>query len=106
MKKLPNSHFMVVAEEILLNLAKVQQENKAASQSHYGFKARRGVFLTPQELAAALSVSTKTLERWRKYGGGPPYVKIATKHIRYPIAGLEEWVRAAIIAHSINGESE
>ncbi len=99
MTKLPSSKIAGMAEEILSNLNSIQQKSAAAHKSIYGFKAKptNGPFLTPRELAEVFSVSTKTLERWRKSGCGPAYVRICTKNIRYPIVGLEEWVRENLV---------
>lgn len=49
------------------------------------------VFFLPDEIGAYLRVSTKVLERWRRYGGGPPWRKFGGA-IRYPAAGLAAWL--------------
>jgi excisionase family DNA binding protein len=71
------------------------QQQKQASQSHYGFQAKAGwniPFLRPKQLAEQLGVSVKTLERMRKDGSGPPFTQLSGKQIRYPIRELEAWV--------------
>lgn len=52
--------------------------------------------LAPAALAAELGVTTKTLERWRMTGDGPPFLRISRKVIRYSKADVE-----AFLAHRI-----
>ena len=87
--------FAGMSDEELANFSKLQKQNMAASQSTYGFKAlpKNGPFLTPRALAAVLCVSIKTLERMRKNGNGPPFIQFATKQIRYPVVGVDAWIR-------------
>lgn len=73
------------------NIEKSEKDKK----SFYGFNpSKRGIipFLSPRELAQHLGISLKTLERMRKDGSGPPFIKIRNKQIRYPIASLDIWV--------------
>ncbi len=46
-----------------------------------------GEFLSVPEVAARLQVSRSTLARWRRVGGGPPFVPFC-RTVRYPAAGL------------------
>lgn len=105
MKKLPSPFAMGMVEKILPNLSEIEQANAAVKLDYYNFHkiAKMRLFLTPRELAVAFQVSTKTLERCRKSGSGPPFIKIGTKHIRYPLAGLSEWVKHAVIEASAQG---
>lgn len=84
------------ADEILAFLKKDEAAKKQTAVSYYGFVAKHGKnipFLTPAQLSKALSVSLKTLERWRKSDTGPAYTRLATGRIRYPIVELDKWVR-------------
>lgn len=47
--------------------------------------------LTEQEVATALRISTKTLQRWRASGVGPVYLKVAGR-VRYPQAELVSYL--------------
>jgi hypothetical protein len=49
-------------------------------------------YLTPAELADELGVCTKTLDRWRVTGSGPPITKIGRKPF-YSRAGVLAWLR-------------
>lgn len=43
----------------------------------------RGKVLKPSEAAAFLGVSVRTLEGWRARGGGPLFLRVGPKLIRY-----------------------
>ncbi len=49
--------------------------------------------LVDEETAARyLSVSPRTLRNWRTRGGGPEFVKVSKRCIRYRIRDLDEWI--------------
>lgn len=48
--------------------------------------------LTPALAAERLSVSPKVLERWRGAGGGPTFVKLSRKTIRYRPSDLTVFI--------------
>lgn len=48
------------------------------------------IFLTPEELAERWLMSIHTLDGWRSRGIGPRFVRFG-KHVRYPLARVEEW---------------
>jgi hypothetical protein len=53
------------------------------------------VTLSPREAAAALGISTGTLETLRRAGQGPPSLVLPGGRRRlYPVAGLVEWAAA------------
>jgi len=74
---------------------------KAGTFSEYGFSFGTdkwgGVrpFLTTDELAKALQVSVRTLERCREDCIGPRSIKVGHQ-FRYPIAELDAWVRKSL----------
>lgn len=98
MESLTDIHAASTAElkhVLALDMAK----KKKAAESYYGFIAQHGKcipFLTPKQLAKALAVSLKTLERQRRAKTGPPFIKME-KHVRYPIVELDRWVRENLI---------
>lgn len=49
--------------------------------------------LTTAEVAAILGVAPRTVERWRNLGGGPPYVRIGKRTIRYEAAAVDAFVK-------------
>ena len=49
--------------------------------------------LVPEGQAAKyLAVSARTLRNWRTRGGGPKFVKMSGRCIRYRIADLRDWI--------------
>lgn len=94
MKKVTGPYAGMMAE-LLANYSKYIEQLKTDSKSKYGFFEKEGFnipHMSPKRLAVQLDTSIKTLERLRKNGGGPPFIKFATKQIRYPIASLDSWI--------------
>ena len=50
-------------------------------------------FLSTKDLMKRLGVSRKYIDRMRKYGDGPPFIKISEKMIRYPVCGYDAWIQ-------------
>jgi Helix-turn-helix domain len=50
--------------------------------------------LTTDETAAILRLSPKTLEAWRMRGGGPRFVRLRNRMIRYHTDDIETFVVA------------
>jgi len=50
-------------------------------------------FLTPDELAAQLKVSVRTLQGWRYKGGGPAFHRVSYHDIRYSAADVNRWLK-------------
>jgi len=48
--------------------------------------------LTESEAAHLLNVSRRCLQGWRSRGGGPPFVRISARCIRYSRADLDRWI--------------
>jgi predicted DNA-binding transcriptional regulator AlpA len=66
-------------------------------ESGYDWKKAHGKnrpFLTPKELGDFLSISIKTLQRWRTEGLGPKFIKVGTKRIRYSFKDLDDWAQS------------
>ncbi len=49
--------------------------------------------VTEKQAGKLLSVSPRTLRNWRTRGGGPRFVKISGRCIRYRIADIYEWTK-------------
>lgn len=60
--------------------------------------------LTTREAATYLNVSWRTLETWRRTGGGPKYVRIGARQVRYRRRDLEVWLESQTFDHT-NQES-
>lgn len=48
--------------------------------------------LTQKQTAEFLQVQERTLEDWRRTGGGPPFVRISHRCVRYRLKDLDAWL--------------
>ncbi|MGH8867918.1 MAG: helix-turn-helix transcriptional regulator [Actinomycetes bacterium] len=47
----------------------------------------------PERVAAkAVGVSEDTFKRLRRRGIGPPFIRVGSRSIRYPVAELQRWI--------------
>lgn len=53
--------------------------------------------MTTKQAAAYLNVKPGTLEQWRWYGNGPPFVKMG-RTVRYRLADLNEYIDSQIFS--------
>ncbi len=51
-------------------------------------------YLTTAQASRQLSISPRTLERWRVDGGGPPFRKLG-QLVRYAVEDLDAWTSDA-----------
>ncbi len=53
------------------------------------------------EAAAArfLNISTRTLQRWRVDGGGPPFIRAGVRRVLYDASEIERWAAARSFPH-------
>lgn len=64
--------------------------------------------LNTAQVAKALGVSTKTLERWRNDENGPPFVRLPSPtkshaSIRYKRETLDDWIQAHTVRSNVMG---
>ena len=50
--------------------------------------------------AEFLGHSIRTLQNWRIRGGGPRFVKVSARSIRYRRCDLNEWINSRIVANT------
>lgn len=62
--------------------------------------------LTELEAAESLGVSPRTLANWRSRGGGPVFVRLGGKAIRYHTSDLAEFVEECRRRHTSEYEDE
>jgi len=41
-----------------------------------------------------LSVASATLAKWRRVGGGPPFLRLGSKSVRYKVEDLDQWLES------------
>ena len=54
------------------------------------------LLLTPKQVARQLGVTRTTLESWRLRGGGPKFVRVSKRCIRYRRQDLQVWIEERI----------
>ena len=69
---------------------------KTASARSRGAARDPEALLGQSEAAALIGVSERTLESWRWRGGGPPFVKISRRAVRYRRRDIQQWVSERI----------
>ena len=66
----------------------------------YGLLLDPEPLLTAPEVGCWLGVSPKTLESWRSAGGGPRYVRLSRKAVRYRRDDVKAFIEARLKAHT------
>ncbi len=61
--------------------------------------------LDTKTTANKLGVSPQTLEGWRVRGGGPPFVKVSHRCVRYRDRDLEQWVDDRVVTSTTEADS-
>jgi predicted DNA-binding transcriptional regulator AlpA len=56
--------------------------------------------INEQEAAAFLGFSVRALQNWRLRGGGPEYVRVSRRSVRYRRGDLNRWADARLEAHT------
>ena len=56
-------------------------------------------YLSETHAAEYLSLSKKSLQRWRFNRQGPPYVKLNMKTIRYQREDLDQWMKDRLVSN-------
>mgnify|MGYP001797023064 FL=1 len=59
-----------------------------------------------REAASILCYSVRALQNWRHRGGGPKYVKVSARSVRYRRRDLLEWVESRIVANSSQTDNQ
>lgn len=54
--------------------------------------------MTQDQAAAYLAVAPRTLEHWRLKGGGPKFVRMSGRAIRYRKADIDAWIEGRCVA--------
>jgi len=57
----------------------------------------RECLLTTFEVGRITKNSVRTLESWRLKGGGPPFVRISRRSVRYRRSDLEQWIEDRVV---------
>ena len=52
------------------------------------------------EAASILCYYVRALQNWRHRGGGPDFVKVSSRSVRYRRADLEKWIAARTVSNT------
>jgi hypothetical protein len=50
--------------------------------------------MTQEQAASSLGLSPRTLEQWRLKGGGPAFIRMSHRCVRYRREALDAWLMA------------
>ena len=64
-------------------------------------------FTTLKDQAKVHHSSTRTLERWRTTGTGPPYIKVGAKILYWPVGSepYNEWARERTVRSTAEADA-
>jgi len=62
-------------------------------EAKQGAEVVEPLLLKEGEAAKFLNISPRTLQGWRVTGGGPTFIKISSRCVRYRWEDLEEWIQ-------------
>ena len=77
---------------------------RTSQTSRRGANRPPDALLNQRQAASLIGVSERTLECWRCRGGGPPFVKISRRAVRYRRQDIDQWVGERV-QHSTSDES-
>lgn len=70
------------------------------SQGSPGLCGAKQFTLSEVELAERLSISRKTLQKWRSLGMGPAYLKLGSKVV-YRVEDIEAYIKRSLRLHKV-----
>ncbi len=73
---------------------------KHATQALTGGEQNLDHLVDEREAASILCYSVRALQNWRHRGGGPKFVKVSARSVRYRRRDLLEWVEQRIVANT------
>jgi len=88
-------------------------ENRMRCWEHVAMKNNRPIIssetplerlMNEKEAAPFLGVSVRTLQCWRVRGGGPRFIRISRRAVRYCPSDLAEWIAARRVSNT--GEAD
>jgi phage terminase Nu1 subunit (DNA packaging protein) len=52
-----------------------------------------GKLVTETQLAELLTTPRRTIQGWRSRGGGPPFIRVGRRAVRYDLSAVAVWLR-------------
>jgi len=53
-----------------------------------------------KEAADLLCYSVRALQNWRHRGGGPKFIKVSSRSVRYRVRDIQEWVENKTVSNT------
>ncbi len=53
-----------------------------------------------QDAADYVGFTKRALQNWRHRGGGPQYVRVSSRAIRYRLCDLDDWATARLVSNT------
>lgn len=75
-----------------MNKNQVNTATKPTSTNHQ--------LLNEKQAADLLCYSVRALQNWRHRGGGPDFVKVSARSVRYRRADLEKWIADRTVSNT------
>lgn len=92
-------HFIQLLSTTTLNVLEKYEMN--TPKSHGTDNPAQDNQLVPEMTAAdLLGLSIRTLQNWRVRGGGPCFVRISARCIRYRISDVEDWIEGRTVSNT------
>jgi hypothetical protein len=57
--------------------------------------AELGRLVTDSQLSGLLNIPRRTIQGWRRRGGGPPWVRVGRRAIRYDVVNVHAWLQSS-----------
>jgi predicted DNA-binding transcriptional regulator AlpA len=57
-------------------------------------------YYTAEQLAEHLQISPVSLEKWRRQGGGPDYIKVG-RCVRYASSAVDAWLEQRTVSDAV-----
>lgn len=61
---------------------------------------RQQILVDEREAASILCYSVRALQNWRHRGGGPDFVKVSSRSVRYRRTDLEKWIADRTVSNT------
>lgn len=55
------------------------------------------MLLTEKEVAKETGFAIRTLQNWRSRGGGPPFVRVSARAVRYRRSDIQRWIETRLL---------
>jgi predicted DNA-binding transcriptional regulator AlpA len=69
-------------------------------QSVLNDETNQNLVVNEREAASILCYSVRALQNWRHRGGGPDFVKVSSRSVRYRRTDLDKWITDRTVSNT------